>query len=94
VVFTPVAREPVNNKGCGPFPKTLDTHGYSVRLKSARSPHRTVVPRRKRFIFCSRIRPLFSVDVPSERGRCARLNKMLIFLIVVVCGQRLGVGGV
>ena len=34
VVFTPVAREPANNEGCGQFPKTLDTHGCSVRLQS------------------------------------------------------------
>jgi len=67
---------------------------FKVLTKVARWPHRTVVPRRKRLISCGRIQPLFSDDVHSERGRCARLNKMLIFLIVVphICGQRLGVG--
>ena len=61
---------------------------FKVLTKVARWPHRTVVPRRKRFIFCIRMQPLFSGDVHSERGRCGILNKMLIFLIVVVhiCG--------
>jgi hypothetical protein len=66
---------------------------FEVLTELARRLHRTVVPRRKRFIFCSRIQPLFSADVHSERGVCERLHKMLIFLIAVVhiCGKRLGV---